>query len=75
MMGEGFIRTVEDIQVDMQSSPEQSCHQQDLRSGQNTALEGPRGRKGPGRQRLHLVLRMPDQGQHKVRPTEKIWVL
>lgn len=46
-MGEGLNRTVEDIQVDMQSSSEWSCHRKDPESEKNIALEGPSSRRGP----------------------------
>lgn len=47
-MGEGLNRTSEDIQVDMQSSPEQSCHRQEPMMGAELVLEDPRGEKGLG---------------------------
>lgn len=73
VMGEGFNGTMGDIQVDMESSPEQSCHQQDPRRGQSIALKGPSGRRGIWMQRLGLVFRRTDIGQHKMHPTEKNW--
>lgn len=73
MVGEGFNRTMKDIQVDTQSLSKQSCHRQDPGSGQSIASEGSSGRRVTGMQRLGLVLRMIDVGQHKGHPTKKHW--
>lgn len=70
MMGQGSNGMMEDIQVDMESSPEQ-CYHQDSRRGHSIALEGPSGRRRTGMQRLDLVLRRIDISQHKGYPTEK----
>lgn len=56
---------MEDTQVDMPLSPEQSRHGQGPMMGAERALEGPGGRRELGMQRLDLVLRMTDMGQHR----------
>lgn len=52
--------------------PWQSCRRQDPRMGAELALEGPGGRRGPGMQRLGVVLRMADRDPHKGCPKRKI---